>query len=335
VPAELAPAATAGPAERGSRANRTAGIVGLGQALPDRRVTNDEIARRVGKSADWIFRRTGIRERRRAAGGERVSDLAARAGSRALRHAQIPAAELDLVLVATLASDEITPGTAPIVAHELGASNAAAIDVGAACAGSLAALAQGTAWIEAGRADNALIIGAEVLTRFLDGEDPRTAPLFGDGAGAMVLASDAPGEVGRFVFGSNGGLAHTIRASRSDAVIAMDGHDTFLNAVERLCACTRELLTLEGLGLEDVDLFVYHQANARILASVRERLDLTPERVFDCIAHHGNTSAASIPLALGEATRLGVVRRGDKVLLGAVGAGLVWGATMLTWGCTS
>jgi 3-oxoacyl-[acyl-carrier-protein] synthase III len=311
---------------------RTAGIVGLGAALPQRRVANAEVAARLGVSVEWIERRTGIRERRYAAPGQRVSELATSAGAVALRDAGLHGSDLDMVLVATLASDEITPSTAPIVAHELEADDAAAIDVGAACAGSIAALAHATAWIEAGRARNVLVIGAEILTRVVDFDDRRTAPLFGDGAGAMVVSVNAVGQIGPFVFGSDGAAAQAIRATRARGVLEMEGHDTFLMAVDRLSRSTREVLELDGSELEDVDLFVYHQANARILSAVAERLQLAPERVFDCIGELGNTSAASVPLALSEAVRVGALRPGARVLLGAVGAGLVWGATVVTWG---
>ena len=311
---------------------RTAGIVGLGAALPERRVANAEIATRLGVSVEWIERRTGIAERRYAAPGERVSDLASAAGRVALQNAGLEANELDMILVATLAADEITPATAPFVAHELGAGSIAAIDVGAACAGALAALAHATAWIEAGRGRNVLVIGAEIATRLLDFDDPRTAPLFADGAGALVVSADAPGQIGPFVLGSDGSAARAIRATRARGVLEMEGHETFLLAVETLSQSTREVLELAELALEDVDLFVYHQANSRILAAVADRLELPRQRVFDCIASLGNTSAASVPLALGEAVRVGALTPGARVLLGAVGAGLVWGATVLTWG---
>ena len=310
----------------------TAGIVGLGAALPERRVANPEVAERLGVSVEWIERRTGIGERRYAAAGERVSELASSAGRMALKDAGLAAADVDLVLVATLASDEITPSTAPLVAHELGAANAAAIDIGAACAGSIAALALATSMIEAGRARNVLVIGAEILTRVVDFDDRLTAPLFGDGAGAMVLSNNADGRIGPSVLGSDGAGAQAIRATRERGVIEMEGHDTFLMAVQRLTSSTLQVLELAGLTLEDVDLFVYHQANSRILSAVADRLDVAHERVFDCIASFGNTSAASIPLALGEARRLGELEPGATVLLGAVGAGLVWGTTVLRWG---
>ncbi|HSZ06067.1 MAG TPA: beta-ketoacyl-ACP synthase 3 [Solirubrobacteraceae bacterium] len=328
----LAPRATASGGRAAAAPPRTAGILGLGVALPERRVPNAEIAPRLGVTDEWIQRRTGIGERRYAAPGERVSDLAVAAGRGALVDAGLDASAVDMVLVATLAADEITPSTAPVVAHQLGIGNVAAIDVGAACAGSLAALAHATAWIEAGRARNVLVIGAEILTRFVDFEDPRTAPLFGDGAGALVVSADASGEIGPFVLGSDGGAAHAIRATRARGVIEMEGHETFLMAADKLSKSTSEVLALADVALEDVDLFVYHQANSRILTAVAERLQLPRERVFDCIAGFGNTSAASVPIALAQAVRVGALRPGARVVLGAVGAGLVWGATVISWG---
>jgi 3-oxoacyl-[acyl-carrier-protein] synthase III len=313
-------------------ATRTAGIVGLGTALPERAVSSEEIGARLGVSGEWIERRTGIRERRHATPGALVSDLAASAGRNALKDAGLDAGELDLLLVATVASDDLTPATAPIVAHELGAAQAGAIDVGAACTGSVAGLAHATAWIEAGRARHVLVIGAEILTRFIDPGDRRTAPLFGDGAGAIVVSLNADGQIGPFVFGSDGARMSAIRATRERGLLEMEGHETFLQAVHRLSTATTEVLDLAGLGLEDVDLFVYHQANSRILAAVGERLELSDERVFDCIADLGNTSAASVPLALAAAARSGALQPGARVVLGAIGAGLSWGATVLTWG---
>jgi len=316
----------------GSAETRTAGIVGLGSALPERTVSSVEVGERVGVSAEWIERRTGIRERHYAAPGERVSDLAVSAGTVALKDAGLDASDLDMVLIATLASDEITPSTAPIVAHELGAVNAAAIDVGAACNGAIAGLAHATSWIEAGRAQHVLVIGAEILTRFTDFEDRRTAPLFGDGAGAMVVSLGAEGQIGPFVFGSDGGRADAIRATREKGVLEMEGHETFLQAVHRLSSSTVEVVKRAGVELADIDLFVYHQANSRILTAVAERLELPDGRVFDCIAEFGNTSAASVPLALDAAVRTGALLPGARVVLGAIGAGLSWGATVVTWG---
>lgn len=311
---------------------RTAGIVGLGAALPQRRVSNQEIAGPLGLADGWIERRTGIHERRYVEPGERVSDLAIAAGRAALDDAGMQASDVDLVLVATLASDEITPSAAPIVAHALGTRQAAAVDIGAACSGAIAALAFGTAWIEAGRARNALVIGAEIMSRFIDAQDRRTAPLFGDAAGALVLTADAAGHIGPVLLGSDGGAAATIQATRERGVLEMEGHETFLRAVDLLHTHTRKVVQQAGLGLREIDLFVYHQANGRILASVADRLGLGRDRVFDCIAQTGNTSAASVPLALAQARAQGLLKPGSKVVLGAVGAGLTWGAAVLEWG---
>ena len=309
-----------------------AGILGVGSALPPLRVHSDEIARRIGVDSGWIERRTGIRERRRAAPGERVNTLAAIAANAALADAGLSADALDAVLVATVTADEIMPAAAPIVAHEIGASRAGAADVGAACAGSVSALAFATAMIEAGRARHVLVAGVDVLSRLVDPDDRRTAPLFGDGAAALVVSGDASGEIGPFVLGSDGASADAIRATRSRGIVEMEGHDTFLAAVDRLASCTETVLERSGLELSDIDLFIYHQANSRILTAVSERLGLAQDRVYDCLAELGNTSAASVPLALERALAAGRVRAGDRVLLAAVGSGLVWGATVLTWG---
>jgi len=315
-----------------ARTLRTAAVAGIGVALPERIVPNTEFFEQLGVGSEWIEQRTGIHARRYAAPGQRVSDLAASAGRMALKDAGLAAGEIDMVLVATLASDEITPSTAPLVAHELGMTNVAALDVGAACAGAIGALALATSCVESARARNVLVIAAEILSRFIDYEDRRTAPLFGDGAGAFVVSADADGEIGPFVLGSDGSVADTIRVTRARGVLEMEGHETFLQAVKRMSSSTVEVLARADLELADIDLFVYHQANGRILSAVADRLGVPHERVFDCIADVGNTSAASVPLALAEAVRRGELKPGARVVLGAVGAGLVWGATVLTWG---
>lgn len=310
---------------------RTAGIVGLGTALPEHRVGNAELAEALGLADGWIERRTGIVERRYAAQGERVVDLAQRASEVALLDARLAPEELDLVLVATLAADEITPGTAPLLAHALGCSHTAAIDIGAACAGSVAALALGGAWIEAGRASNVLVVGAEILSRFVNMQDRRTAHLFGDGAGALVLSAGGPGRIGPVVLDSDGAGAGLIHATREQALLEMDGHETFLRAVHQLHSCTRQVLERAGLELQDIDLFVYHQANSRILGAVADRLGISRGKVLDCIAQTGNTSAASVPLALAHARESGVLVPGMRIVIGAVGAGLTWGAAVVEW----
>jgi 3-oxoacyl-[acyl-carrier-protein] synthase-3 len=216
------------------------------------------------------------------------------------------------------------------VAHALG-TNAAAIDVGAACTGFLSGLALASSYIEAGRAGHALVIGAEAMSRYLDHQDRRTAGLFGDGAGAVVLAAGA-GSVGPVVLRSSGGHADLIVARRATGLIEMEGHDTFIAATAFLCEATTDACQAAGVELADVDLFVYHQANSRILTTVADKLGLDPERIVNAIANVGNTSAASLPLALADANADGRLRPGDRVLLGAVGAGFTYGAAVVEWG---
>jgi 3-oxoacyl-[acyl-carrier-protein] synthase-3 len=295
-------------------------------------VSNAEVAPGIGVDAEWIERRTGIRNRRHAADGERVTTLAAEAGSAALLSAGLAPEVIDLVLVATLSPDELTPNAAPQVAHLLGATRAGAMDIGAACTGFVSALGVGASMIEAGRAEHVLVIGAEILSRFLDLTDKRTAGLFGDGAGAAVLSAGTQGRIGPVVLAADGGAAAFIRADHDEQLIRMDGHETFKIAVSSLTSCTREAVEMAGLELADIDLFVYHQANRRILVSLSEGMGLPADRVLDAIGDLGNTSAASIPLALAQASRDGLLRPGAQVLLAAVGAGFTWGATVVEWG---
>lgn len=311
---------------------RTAGITGLGSALPPGVVANADVAPGIGVDSAWIERRTGIRNRRHAAPGDRLTDLAARAGAAALEAAELAPEDLDLVLVATLSADELTPNAAPQVAHVLGATSAGAMDIGAACTGFVSALTLASGLIEAGRAETVLVIGAEILSRHLDPHDKRTAALFGDGAGAVVLVAGAAGQIGPAVLACDGSAAPFIRAERDSGTIEMDGHETFKLAVSSLVSSTREAVAAAGLALDDIDLFVYHQANGRILTAVAEALGAPADRVLDVIADIGNTSAASIPLALTQAARDGRLHPGDRVLLGAVGAGFTWGAVVVEWG---
>jgi 3-oxoacyl-[acyl-carrier-protein] synthase III len=311
---------------------RTARIVGLGHKLPERVVPNGPIAERIGVDDAWIVKRTGIRSRRRAAPDERLSDLATFAARKALGDAGVEPLDVDLVLVATMSQDELTPNTAPLVAHALGADRAGAVDVGAACTGWLSGLALGAACVETGRAERVLLIGAEVLTRLTDFDDRKTAALFGDGAGAVVLGPDGNGGVGPITLQADGGLGETIVATHADRKIRMDGHDTFQNAVKRLCESSVTALARAGLELEDIDLFVYHQANGRIIRAVGERLELPAAKVADYIGELGNTSAASIPLTLGLLREDGRLRPGHRVLVAAIGAGFTWGAGVLEWG---
>ena len=311
---------------------RTATILGLGHYLPSEVIPNGPIAEAIGVDDEWIVRRTGIHARRRAAPSERTSDLAVFAARRAMQDAGIDALDVDHVIVATMSADEITPNCAPLVAHALGAERAAAFDIGAACTGFLAGLSQAAALVEIGRAERVLLIGAESLTRLTDFEDKKTGPLFGDGAGAAVIGPSEDGTgVGPIDLLADGGLADTIVATYADPWIRMDGISTFKIAVKRLSESTVFAVAAAGLELDDIDLFVYHQANSRIIRAVGERLDLDPAKVADYIGQLGNTSAASVPLTLSLSREDGRLRTGMKVLLGAIGAGFTWGTGVMEW----
>jgi 3-oxoacyl-[acyl-carrier-protein] synthase III len=314
------------------RRTRTAALASVAMAVPEQVIGNDVIAEGAGVTEQWIVHRTGVRERRHIREGERLSDLALAAGRDALDAAGLEAADLDLVIVATMAADELTPNAAPLVAHELGAHGAGAMDVAAACTGYLSALSLAAAQVEGGRCDNVLLIGADVLSRFTDPGDRGTAALFADGAGATVVtpADGRGGRIGHIVLRSDGAGASAIQADHGGTIV-MQGHDTFKAAVHRLSESTLEAIKREELSLEDVDLFVYHQANARILAAVAERLGLERERVIDCIDRYGNTSSATLPIALAEAQERGMLRPGATVLMGAFGAGFTWGAGVIEW----
>jgi 3-oxoacyl-[acyl-carrier-protein] synthase-3 len=312
---------------------RSAAIESVAMAVPDNVVSNDQVAERAGVTDDWIVARTGVRERRHATPDEGVASLAAAAGREALERAGVHPAGIDLVLVATMAADDLTPNAAPLVAHELGAEFAGAYDVGIACTGFLAALHQAAAQVESGRAGRVLVIGAEVLSRIVDPSDKGTAALFADGAGAAVVgpAGDEGGHIGPIALGADGGGAEYIKADHQERVIQMRGHETFREAVRRLSGSTLEVAAMAGLRLDEIDLFVYHQANARILRAVAEKLELDGDRVIDCIDRYGNTSSATIPIALAEAVETGRLKAGDKALLAAFGAGFAWGAGVIEW----
>lgn len=304
----------------------TAGLASIGVALPAGRTTNGDIAAGLDVDGEWIHARTGVRERRAAATDETLVELASAAAQQALERAKVDPAEVDLVLVASFTQDDVLPNAAPLVAGCIGASGAGAVDVGAACTGFLSALALAAGQVETGRCRHAVVVGADLLSRVIDYTDRRTAGLFGDGAGAVVVSPEGPGRLGRITLSSDASGADLIRASHEERLIRMRGQDTFRAAVDRLVESTREVLDAEGLGLDDVDLFVYHQANARITRAVGERLGVAPERVVDCIERYGNTSAATLPIALAEGAAEGRIQDGTRILLGAFAAGLVWGA---------
>jgi 3-oxoacyl-[acyl-carrier-protein] synthase-3 len=311
---------------------RAAALVSVGAALPRTRVPNDEIAARLDVDDHWIFKRIGVRERRMVQPDERLSDLAARAGAQALERAGLRGEDVDLVLVGTFTQDEILPNAAPLVAAQIGAEKAGAVDLGAACMGFLSGVSLGAAQIEAHRADTVLVIGAEALTRFLDMDDRRTAPLIGDGAGAAVLvAAPGSGQIGPAILRANDMSRDLVYMTRNELMLRMTGEATFTHAVDYLSEVTLETLEASELTLAEIDLFVYHQANARIISAVGKRLSLPEARVVNCIERFGNTSAASIPLALDWGLRRDRLHPGARVLLASIGAGFTWGAMVVEW----
>jgi 3-oxoacyl-[acyl-carrier-protein] synthase III len=313
---------------------RAATLASVAMAVPDNVVTNETVAAGAGVTEQWIVHRTGVRERRHVRDGETLAALAAEAGRAALEEAGVEPEELDLVLLATLAPDELIPNAAPLVALELGAHRAGAMDVGAACTGYLSALSLAASQIECGRCDHVLVIGADVVSRFVDKSDRGTAALFADGAGASVVsaANGGPGLIGHIALHADGAGAPSICASRADQIIHMQGHDTFKAAVQRLSESTLEAVERAGLELDDIGLFVFHQANARILAAVGERLGIEGDRVIDCIDRYGNTSSGTLPIALADARERGMLAPGMNVVLAAFGAGFTWGAGVIQWG---
>jgi 3-oxoacyl-[acyl-carrier-protein] synthase-3 len=316
------------------RATRPAAIASVAMAVPDNVVTNETIAEGAGVTEQWILHRTGVRERRHVTDGQRLQDLATAAGRAALDEADVAPEDVDLVLVATVGADELLPNAAPLVALDLGADRAGTMDVGAACTGFLSGLALAAAQVESGRCENVLVIGADVLSRFTDPTDRGTAALFADGAGASVVtaAGDGAGLIGHIALHADGAGGPSICAQADERIIHMQGHDTFKAAVHRLSESTLEAVEHAGLDLDDIGLFVYHQANARILAAVGERLGLERARVIDCIDRYGNTSSATLPIALADARERGMLEPGMNVVLAAFGAGFTWGAGVIQWG---
>lgn len=314
------------------RRGMTAGIFGIGAALPDHVITNADLEQRLDTNDEWIVRRTGIRERRHLQGDETLADLATRACLLALDDAGRTGAEVDHVIVSTFTPDRVTPGLAPEVARVIGAERAAAVDLNAACAGFLYGLDQAAALVESGRASVVLVCGAEALSRVIDHDDRSTAVLFGDGAGAVVVAG---GEmelgVGGFVLGADGAQADLLYAERDERVLRMQGSDVYRHAVRRMTAAGREALERAGRTVDDIDLFVAHQANVRIIYAAAAELGIPREKVVVNVDRVANTSSASIPLALEQAEREGRLKPGDTVALAAFGAGFVWGAGIVSW----
>ncbi len=321
-------------------------ITGTGSCIPEKVLTNKDIEKIVDTSDDWIVARTGIRERRVAADGQNTSDLAVEASRKALEMAGVAPEELDLIVVGTITGDFPWPATACLVQAALGADKAFAYDISAACSGFVYSLDAAMAKIASGAARKVLVVGAEVLTRAIDWQDRNTCVLFGDGAGAVVLeASEGDRGILSSHLHSDGNYWELLyqpgfgsRVPPSDQGIAdrapylkMQGNEVFKVAVRSLTEVALEALAANDLKAEDLSLFIPHQANIRILEATAKRLGLKDEQVFINVERYGNTSAATIPIALDEANRAGRLKEGDLILLDAFGGGFTWGSIMLRW----
>ena len=318
-------------------------IRGCGSYLPARAVSNEELARSVDTSDEWIVERTGIRQRHIAAEGEMTSDLACLAANRALEAAGMGAGDIDLIVLATSTPDQTFPATATVVQARLGMTQGAAFDVQAVCSGFIYALAVADNFLKAGQSKRVLVIGAETFSRILDWEDRGTCVLFGDGAGALVLegVKSNRAAVERGVLSTHlhaDGRHHDSlyvdggpSSTRTTGYLRMKGREVFRHAVSNLAKVVDETLDANGLSAEDIDWLVPHQANKRIIDSTARKLGLSLDKIVLTVDHHGNTSAASVPLALDEAVRDGRIREGDLVLMEAMGGGFTWGAALARW----
>lgn len=318
-------------------------ILGCGAYLPETVLTNSELASRVDTSDEWIVERTGIRSRHVVRDGETTSDLALKAAERALADAKVGAGEVDLVVVATTTPDETFPAVATRVQARLGMTKGAAFDLQAVCSGFIFGLSVADNFIRTGEAKTVLLIGAETMSRIIDWNDRTTCVLFGDGAGAAVLrAGRGEGTLAdRGVLNTklySDGRLHDLlyvdggpSSTRTTGHLRMQGREVFKHAVTNIAAAIKASADDAGVKISDIDWFVPHQANQRILDGTARKLGIPPDKVISTVAEHGNTSAASVPLALAVAVADGRVKRGDLVLLEAMGGGFTWGAALLRW----
>ena len=324
---------------------RTVSIAGTGVYLPEKVVTNEDLSKIVDTSDEWIYTRTGMRERRIARDDQATSDLAAAAAETALADAGVTAEEVDLLIVATLSPDMFFPSTACFVQDKIGAKNAYCYDLGAACSGSLYAIETAKNQIACAAVNTALVIGAEKMSTFLDWEDRGTCVLFGDGAGAVVLkASDSGRGIMKGCFGSDGSLADLLwtpgggsrnpisheMIDRKEQYLKMQGREVYKHAVKQMTQSVLDVLELNGLSSDDIRMFVAHQANARIIEAIGKRLDVM-DRMFMNVEKYANTSAAALLIAIDEVAKSGAVQKGDNMLLVAFGGGFTWGSSIVEW----
>ena len=326
--------------------NGAIGILGVGSYVPERVITNEDLSRLVETSDEWITERTGIKERHVAEPGQAASDLALPASRQALEQAGIDPAELDLVVVATVTPDMFFPSTGSLLASELGAPDAAAYDLSAGCTGFMYALAQAYGTVAGGLARNALVVGAETLSKIINWHDRSTCVLFGDGAGAVVIGHVPDGGFLGFELGSDGegGKELSIpgggsrNPSSAETVaqemhfLQMNGREVYKFATRVLVSSAEKLLDEIGLGVDDIDLYVPHQANKRIIDHAASKLGIPEEKVFVNVDRYGNTSSASIPLCLAQGVGEGRLKSGTRVLMTGMGAGLTWGSAYTVWG---
>lgn len=319
----------------------TTRIIGTGSSIPDRKVTNDDLANIMDTSDEWIYSRTGIHSRHLVE-QETTTFMASEAARKAMENAGVLPEEIDLIIVGTVSGDMCYPSTACLVQAEIGAVNAVAYDISAGCSGFLFALNAAHAYIQSGMCQCALVIGAETLSKMMDWSDRSTCVLFGDGAGAAVVKAGDTGirAVAQHSDGASGGvLVCKNRGSNNPFVTSeikldytkMEGQEVFKFAVKMVPKCVQEVVEKAGLAVENVDYFLLHQANKRIIESVSKRLKVPMDKFPVNIEHYGNTSAASIPILLDELNRKNTFHKGDIIVLSGFGAGLTWGATLLEW----
>lgn len=327
-------------------ANQNAGILGTGRAYPEGVLTNADLEKLVETSDDWIVSRTGIKQRHKAADNEYTSLFAVRAAREALERAKIDASDIDLLICATVTPDQVLPSTGCIIQAEIGATNAAAMDLVAACSGFLYGLTFANSMIRTGQSKYALVIGADVLTKYVDYTDRSTCVIFGDGAGAAVLGPVEEGKGilatkiksdGRYeeqLFARGGGTRMGLKPevfAQGEHFYKMRGNELFKVAVRSMAEVSEYVLKEAGYETKDVSLFIPHQANQRITDAVTSRLNVNPEIVYSNIANHGNTSAASIPIALDECVQSGRLKEGDLLVMASFGGGVTWGGVLVRW----